>query len=351
MKANRKVLLIYTGGTIGMMKDAQTGVLAPVDFKELRMRIPEVNQIEAELHAIAFEQPIDSSNMGLEHWQMMVKIIEANYANYDGFVILHGSDTMAYTASALSFMLINLAKPVILTGSQLPIGMVRTDGKENVITAIEIASTYINGVAMVPEVAIYFEYQLYRGNRTFKYNAEHFEAFRSPNYPELAEAGIKIKYNRNAIREAPTGAFHTDAIMDNRIAVLTLFPGISKHIIEAALNIAENKALVVRTFGSGNAMTHPWFYEALKAASERGLLLINSSQCRAGAVAQGRYATSSELSRIGMISAGDMVLEAVITKSMYLMGKDLSNEKFKEVFQSDLRGELTIDVGDSARMT
>jgi len=342
MANKRKVLVIYTGGTIGMMQDAETGTLAPVDFQKLADRVPEVNQIDVELGAVAFAEPIDSSNMELSHWQKLAGLIEQNYSAYDGFVILHGSDTMAYTASALSFMLINLAKPVILTGSQLPIGMVRTDGKENIITAIEIASDYQNGSPVVPEVAIYFEYQLYRGNRTFKYNAAHFDAFRSPNYPTLAQAGIEIAYDRAAIMKMPTEAFRTKPAMDNRVAVLTLFPGVSKHIVEAALHIPDNKALIIRTYGSGNAMTYHWFSKALLEASLDGLILINATQCLAGGVSTGRYQASKALEDAGVISAGDMVLEATITKAMYLLGAGLSGEEFRKDFLKNSRGERTL---------
>lgn len=334
-------MLIYTGGTIGMMQEAESGTLSPVDFAELGQYIPELNQIEAEIDTVAFEKPLDSSNMDLSHWQNLAAIIEQNYHQYDGFVVLHGSDTMAFTAAALSFMLNGLSKAVVITGSQLPIGRVRTDGKENVITAIEIAAAYRGERAMVPEVCIYFEYQLYRGNRTFKYNAEQFQAFRSPNYPVLAEAGVHIKYNENAIRQIRSESFFVDDRMDNRIAVLTLFPGISRHIVEAALSVKDNKLVIVRTFGSGNAMSHSWFLDALQQAHDNGLILINLSQCRAGAVQQGRYATSRGLDKAGLISAGDMVLEAAIAKSMHLLGVGHSGENFKKLFQANLRGEIT----------
>lgn len=324
-----------------MVKDHDDNLLKPFDFSDLERQIPELKNLSASVETISFEEPLDSSNMGLEHWQRLANLVFENYDQYDGFVILHGSDTMAYTASALSFMFVNLSKPVILTGSQLPIGMVRTDGKENLITAIEIASDYHNGVPMVPEVAIYFEYHLYRGNRTFKYNTEHFEAFESPNYPFLAEAGVTIKYNDRFVNKPSNLPFRIESDLDNRVAVLTLFPGISSHIVEAALNIKDNLVLVVRTYGSGNAMTYPWFLEALQRASDRGLIMINATHCRGGGVRQGKYETSGELERIGLISAGDMQLEAVVAKSMYLLGQGLSNAEFRLYFEEDLRGELT----------
>lgn len=268
-------------------------------------------------------------------------MVRDNYQNYHGFVILHGTDTMAYTAAALSFMFENLAKPVILTGSQLPIGMVRTDGKENFITAIEIAGAHNDGVAIVPEVCIYFENQLYRGNRTFKANTEHFEAFQSPNYPPLAEAGIHIKYNYDLIRPAPSKPFQIDTRMDNRVAILSLFPGISEHIIKAAVHIPNNKVLVLRTYGSGNAMTDTWFIDCLKEAIANGLLIINVSQCQGGGVMQGRYETSSELAKMGVISGGDIQLEAALTKTMHLLGRGLSGEDLKKRFMENMRGEIS----------
>src|SRR5690554_5092959 len=341
MDSKRNVLIIYTGGTIGMIKDASTGILAPFDFGQLEKQIPEINQLSTDVETISFDTPIDSSNMGLEDWALLAEMIRDNYEKYDGFVILHGSDTMAYTASALSFMLQNLAKPVVLTGSQLPIGMVRTDGKENFITSIEIAGDYQDGVPVVPEVCIYFEYQLYRGNRTHKANTEHFEAFLSPNLPPLAEAGIHIKYNREIIRKCSNGVFSIDTRMDNHVAVLSLFPGISEYIIEAALNIPQNKLLIMRTFGSGNAMTHSWFTNALEAAIKGGLIVVNVSQCQGGGVMQGRYETSSQLEEMGVLSGGDMSLEAALTKSMHLIGKGLTGIDFKNTFCKNLRGELT----------
>lgn len=341
MSFKQKILLIYTGGTIGMVQDYDTNRLKPFDFSNLEKQVPEIRNLSATVHAESFEEPLDSSNMGLEHWQRLAHMILDNYDRYDGFVILHGSDTMAFTAAALSFMFVNLSKPVILTGSQLPIGMVRTDGKENLITAIEIAGDYHNGAAMVPEVAIYFEYNLYRGNRTFKYNTEHFEAFESPNYPLLAEAGVTIKYNERFINKPAELPFRIETGLDNRVAILTLFPGISQHIVEAALNIKDNRVLIIRTYGSGNAMTYPWFLKALRDATERGLIMVNATQCRGGGVNQGKYETSGELEQIGLISAGDMQLEAVVAKCMYLLGQDLTNAEFRIYFEQDLRGERT----------
>ena len=338
----RKVLLIYTGGTIGMIQDAETGGLSPFNFNKLEELIPEVRQLDAEVDTISFKEPIDSSDVNQEHWEKLARHIEDNYQQYDGFVILHGSDTMAYTAAALSFIFTNLSKPVILTGSQLPIGVVRTDGKENIITALEIASDYENDRPIVPEVAIYFEYQLYRGNRTYKYNTENFDAFRSPNYPMLAEAGVSINYNREFIFRPSQDEFSVDTRLDNHIAILSLFPGISPYIVQAALNVPDNKVLILRTYGSGNAMTSKWFLEALENAIKGGLILINVSQCREGGVLQGRYLTSYELAKMGVISAGDMLLEAAVAKSMHLLGKGYRGQEFKSAFTQNLRGELTV---------
>lgn len=324
-----------------MMQNPEQGVLEPVDFSRLMQYLPELNLLRTHIDTLSFEQPIDSSNMNIASWQKLAKIIEAQYNAYDGFVVLHGSDTMAYTASALSFMLGELSKPVIFTGSQLPIGMVRTDGKENLITAIEIAACYEDGVPVVPEVAIYFENQLYRGNRTFKYNAEYFEAFISPNYPILARAGVHINFDRAAILKPSMKTLEVNTRMANNIAVLTLYPGISEKIVETALGFDHIDVLVLRTFGSGNAMTSTWFVNALKAGIDKGLTLVNSTQCNAGGVHQGLYATSAALAEMGVVSAGDMTLEAVLTKSMYLLGKQRNKEAFKKLFETNLRGERT----------
>src|SRR6218665_1677860 len=245
------VLLIYTGGTIGMMHDARSGELKPFDFKSLTQQIPELNKFDIRLSSISFKKPIDSSNMHPEVWVELAEIIESRYAEFDGFVILHGSDTMSFTASALSFMLENLKKPVVLTGSQLPIGIIRTDGKENLITAIEIAGAREKNKPVITEVCIYFEYKLYRGNRTFKYNSQHFDAFKSPNYPALAEAGVHIDYNKTARWKAPAKTLKVHTRLDNDIAVLKLFPGISKKITSSIINTPGIKAIILETFGAG----------------------------------------------------------------------------------------------------
>ncbi|MFW5725483.1 MAG: asparaginase [Bacteroidota bacterium] len=336
------MLVIYTGGTIGMVQDSESGALNPFDFDHLTEQIPEIRKFGFHIESISFDPIIDSSNMHPEVWVRLARIIEENYENYDGFVILHGSDTMAYTASALSFMLENLSKPVILTGSQLPIGMIRTDGKENFITSLEIAAAKKDGKAVVPEVCIYFEYQLYRGNRTHKFNAEHFEAFRSVNYPVLAQAGVEIKYNFGAIHEPIGQEFRIFTSMDPKVAVLPLFPGITREIVSSILNIKGMKALVLETFGSGNAPTFPWFLEELEAAIKRGLIVYNVTQCRGGSVKMGKYETSVNLQRIGVISGYDITLEAAVTKLMYLLGNNYPNDRVKKYLQTSLRGEMTV---------
>ncbi len=342
MTKKNNILVIYTGGTIGMVQDSESGALNPFDFDHLTEQIPEIRKFGFHIESISFDPIIDSSNMHPEVWVRLARIIEENYENYDGFVILHGSDTMAYTASALSFMLENLSKPVILTGSQLPIGMIRTDGKENFITSLEIAAAKKDGKAVVPEVCIYFEYQLYRGNRTHKFNAEHFEAFRSVNYPVLAQAGVEIKYNFGAIHEPIGQEFRIFTSMDPKVAVLPLFPGITREIVSSILNIKGMKALVLETFGSGNAPTFPWFLEELEAAIKRGLIVYNVTQCRGGSVKMGKYETSVNLQRIGVISGYDITLEAAVTKLMYLLGNNYPNDRVKKYLQTSLRGEMTV---------
>lgn len=335
MADRRSVLLLYTGGTIGMRQDPRTGRLRPFDFDRLYEQVPELNRIAVRISFASLEKPMDSSNMNPNVWVTIAKLIEYHYARCDGFVILHGTDTMAYTASALSFMLENLAKPVVLTGSQLPIGMIRTDGKENLITAIEVAAS-----GRVPEVAIYFEYKLYRGNRAYKFSADQFRAFESPNYPILAEAGVRIRYNEAAIARRPKGRLKVHTRLDPNIAILKIFPGITRGVVEAVL--ANAKAVVLETFGSGNAPTEPWLLRALEHAINRGVIILNITQCPSGTVTQGAYETSAGLAKIGVLGGADMTTEAAVTKLMFLLGQGLSRRQVERLLTTPLRGELTV---------
>lgn len=334
-----KVLLIYTGGTIGMIEDSKSKQLRPFDFKHLTKQIPELKKIDVELSAVSFDKPIDSSNMHPDVWVKLAKMIEKEYSKYDGFVVLHGSDTMAFTASALSFMLENLAKPVILTGSQLPIGIIRTDGKENLITAIEIAAAKENGKPIVPEVCIYFEYKLYRGNRTHKYNAEQFNAFQSPNYPELAEAGVHLKYNKQHIAKPGTGKLKVHTELNSNIAIIKLFPGITEPVVKAITELKSIKGIILETFGAGNSTTEKWFLDCLQAAIKRGVVVLDVTQCRAGAVELGKYETSAGLKKIGVVSGKDISIEAAVAKMMFLIGNKSKN--IESELQKSLRGELS----------
>lgn len=339
----RQVLIIYTGGTIGMVIDQETNSLVPFDFENISKQVPELKKFDFKVKSISFKPLVDSSDMHPDIWIKLVEIIEENYTLYDGFVILHGTDTMAYTASALSFMLNNLKKPVILTGSQLPLGTIRTDGKENLITALEIAAAQKNRQALVPEVCIYFNEKLFRGNRTTKYNAEHFRAFRSDNYPPLAEAGIHIKYNYPYIRyKTMNGSFKVSKKMDTNVALLRIFPGINKDVVRAVLGVKGLKALVLETYGSGNAPTQKWFLKVLEEALVKGIIILNVTQCLAGSVEMWRYETGVHLLELGVISGHDMTTETAITKLMYLLANTNSVEEVKNNLNKSLQGEIYI---------
>jgi len=335
------VLIIYTGGTIGMINDPKSGVLVPFNFEQITDHVPELKRLKYQFKVHSFDPLIDSSNMSPEVYKELAQLIKKEYDQYDGFVVLHGSDTMSYTASALSFMIENLGKPVIFTGSQLPVNGIRTDAKENLITALEIAAEKRKGKSMVPEVCIYFDYKLFRANRSFKYNSEKFEAFRSPNYPILAEAGVYLKFNKNVVLKPSVEPvkFHTK--LDSAIGILKLYPGISPAIVKSALS-AECKAVIMETFGSGNTSTQKWFLDLLKEAIDGGKLILNISQCKVGTVELGRYETSRELLKMGVVNGFDMTFEAAVTKLMYLLGNVRSNKKIAEYLETDLRGELTV---------
>jgi L-asparaginase len=338
-----KVLLIYTGGTIGMNRNPLTGALEPFDFEHLLSRVPELTQFQTEIATYQFNPPIDSSDMSPKLWTELAHIIADNYNNYDGFVILHGTDTMAYTASALSFMLENLSKPVILTGSQLPIGQMRTDGKENLITSIEMAAAKRpDGTAMVPEVGIYFNGHLMRGNRTTKQSADEFNAFESFNYPHLADAGVEITYHDEFILQPNTSAFNPQFKLDNNVIIFSLFPGIREDLIRHIIATPNLRAIVMRTFGSGNAPQSPWLIKALREGTRNGKIIINISQCLQGCVQMGRYDTGYQLQEAGVISGFDGTVEAAVTKLMYLQGKYNDPEQVREFMKQSIRGEITV---------
>ena len=326
-----------------MIETPETGALEAFNFDQLQENVPELKRFNYRISSYQFNPPIDSSDMEPSLWAKLVKIIEYNYENFDGFVILHGTDTMAYTASALSFMLENLSKPVILTGSQLPIGVLRTDGKENLITSIEIAAAkHADGTAIVPEVCIFFENHLLRGNRTTKINAENFNAFRSYNYPALATVGIHIKYEYDKIRKVdPTLPMHAHYVFDTNVIILTLFPGIQENIVSTVLNLPGLKAVVLKTYGSGNAPQKEWFIRLLADATRRGIVIVNISQCQTGMVEMARYETGLQLIDAGVISGYDSTVESVLTKLMFLLGHNLSPKEIRNELSHPLAGEFT----------
>lgn len=341
MKTQPNILLIYTGGTIGMIKDFETGALRNFNFDELLNHIPELKLLDCNITTTSFPEPIDSSNMNPKYWVDIVTIIEENYDEIDGFVVLHGSDTMSYTASALSFMLENLGKPVVFTGSQLPIGDLRTDAKENLITSIQIASLREKGVPKIAEVCLYFEYKLYRGNRTTKINAEHFEAFESPNYPELVQSGLHLVVNNQALyKPNRRKRLKVHKTMESNILLVKIFPGIDESTIKYLFDYPEMKGLVLETYGAGNVTTEEWFINSLKNVIKRRVPVINVTQCTGGSVNMGLYETSTELKKMGVISAKDSTTEAALAKLMYLLGENVSPNSFKTIFETSLRGEM-----------
>jgi len=324
-----------------MIKDQRTGELRSFDFEYIYDHVPELERLNLKLKSISFEKPIDSSEINFEHWKEIGEIIEKNYESYDGFVVLHGSDTMAFTASALSFMLQGLKKPVILTGSQLPIGTIRTDGKENLITAVEIAAAYDdNNEAIVQEVGVYFEYSLYRGNRCSKISANQFEAFQSPNYPELAVAGVNIDYAKDRLLRSTLPSLQLHTAFSKQIGLVKLFPGIPIEFYSSLFKIENTKAIVIETYGAGNAPSDATLQEYITNYIKSGGLVLNVTQCSSGAVKQGTYQTSSFFQKIGVISGGNLTTEAALTKLQYLVGLNCSIEEIKSKLTTSMVGEM-----------
>jgi L-asparaginase len=341
-RRQKGILVIYTGGTIGMVRRAEDNALVPVDFSQITQHVPELQRFDFPIAAHAFDPPMDSSNMDIGIWGELAEIIREHYAQYEGFVLLHGTDTMSYTASALSFMLEDLCKPVIFTGAQLPIGTIRTDGKENLVTAIEIAAARKNGLPLVQEVCIYFEFKLHRANRTTKNNAEAFNAFRSYNFPFLGEAGTEITYREDLLLHTEQkGELGVSTTLENNIVSAQLFPGINPANLHALTSIPGIRALLLQTYGSGNAPNQKWFLDFIEQTTGRGIIVLNISQCKMGTVQMEKYQTGKGLLERGVISGRDMTYEAAVAKLMYVLGKEKSPEKAKQLLCTSLKGEMS----------
>jgi L-asparaginase len=343
MSKKPNILIVYTGGTIGMVKDYKTKALKAFDFSQIIENIPELEQLNCNIKSISFDDPIDSSNMNTSFYKELAETIQYNYKKFDGFVVLTGSDTMSYISSAISFMFENLQKPIIFTGSQLPIGDLRTDAKENLITSIEIACSQKDSKPIIAEVCLYFEHKLYRANRTTKINAEQFEAFTSMNYPPLAESGVHLNFNEHYIykpKEVIKELVVRKELIDD-IVILKLFPGITEKVVHSILNINNLKGVILETYGSGNALDKPWFLNLLKEAILKNIKIINVTQCAGGSVMQGHYETSLGLKEIGIISGKDITTESAVAKLMYLLNENLSLKQFTFYFEKPLRGEIS----------
>lgn len=338
-----KVLIIYTGGTIGMKKDYDSGSLVPFDFAHLIEHIPELSHLDCELKVITLSLIKDSSDIGLNEWLEMSKIIETNYTQFDGFVVLHGSDTMSYSSSAMSFLLQQLDKPVIFTGSQLPIGDLRTDAKENLISAIQLALLQKEGVPVIQEVGLYFEYKLYRANRTTKINTEHFKAFESPNYPVLVDSGLHMKINHQSLwrKKEENSHFSATQHMCDEVVLCKLFPGFNPNYFESYLGDYQPKVLILETFGSGNAPRDKHFLDQIASLIQSGIHIVNVTQCIGGGVMMGYYENSLYLKDLGVISGKDITTESAITKSMFLLAENLNRDDFERAFHQSLCGEIS----------